>query len=211
MSPDFITQMILQYKYWILIPLTFIEGPIVAFVAGTLAAAGFFNIYALALLFFVRDMGLDAAYYAIGYFGGRTPFAERMLAKIGITDDHLNNVREIWEKRPWATMFIGKLSYGIATAFIVVAGKIEMPLRLFFGYGFIVAILQYGVLLLAGYFLGASFGGSAELIVRNVGYVAGVMAIIISVYYYFTWKIRGKFLAKDKQIEEEPVIDETTV
>lgn len=211
MSPDFITQLIIQYKYWILIPLTFIEGPIVAFVAGTLAAAGFFNIYGLAVLFFVRDMGLDAAYYATGYYGGHTPFAERMLAKIGITEDHIENVREIWKKRPGITMFIGKLSYGIATAFIVVAGMIKMPLHLFFGYGFIVAILQYGVLLLAGYFLGASFGGSAERIVQNVGYVAGVAAIAISVYYIVSWKIRAKFLARDKQIEEEPVIDETTV
>lgn len=204
MSADFLTTLIIQYKYWILIPLTFIEGPIVAFVAGTMAAAGLFNIYALAILFFVRDMGLDGAYYAMGYYGGHTAFAQRMLTKIGITDDHLDSVREIWDRRPWITMFIGKLSYGIATAFIVVAGMIKMPLRLFFGYGFIVAILQYGVLLLAGYFLGTSFGGRAELIVRNVGYVAGAMAIVITLYYFITWKIRGTFLARGKQIERKP-------
>lgn len=211
MSADFITTLLIQYKYWILIPLTFIEGPIIAFVAGTMAAAGLFNIYALAILFFVRDMGLDAAYYAMGYYGGHTPFAEKMLKRIGITEDHLDNVREVWDKRPWITMFIGKLSYGIATAFIVVAGMIKMPLRLFFGYGFIVAILQYGVLLFAGYFLGASFGGRAELIVRNVGYVAGAMAIIISLYYFVTWKIRAKFLKREKEIEDSSTIDETTV
>ncbi|MBU6214953.1 hypothetical protein KGM48_03925 [Patescibacteria group bacterium] len=211
MSADFITSLILQYKYWILIPLSLIEGPIVAFVAGTLAAVGFFNIYALAVLFFVRDMGLDAVYYAIGYFGGRTPFAERMLARIGITDDHLDDVRTIWDRRPWITMFIGKLSYGIATAFIVVAGMIGMPLRLFFGYGFIVAILQYGTLLFAGYFLGASFGGQAGLIVRNVGYVAGAMALLITVYYIAVWRIRAKLLSRDKQIEDRSLRDTTTV
>jgi len=211
MSADVITPLILHYKYWILVPLSFVEGPMIAFVAGTLAAAGLFNIYALALLFFVRDMGLDAVYYAMGFFGGRTVFAESMLAKIGITDDHLDQVREIWQKHPWATMFIGKLSYGIATAFIVVAGKIEMPLRLFFGYGFIVTLLQYGTLLMAGFFLGASFGGNAELIVRNVGYVAVAMAVVMTVYYYVTWKIRTKFLAKEKEIEDRPIVDDTTV
>ena len=60
MSPDFITEILLQYRYWILIPLSLIEGPVVAFVAGTLAALGFFDIYFLAALFFVRDVGLDA-------------------------------------------------------------------------------------------------------------------------------------------------------
>ena len=70
MSVDFITELILQYRYWILIPLSFIEGPVVAFVAGMLASMGYFNIYFLSALFFVRDVGLDGVYYAIGHFGG---------------------------------------------------------------------------------------------------------------------------------------------
>ncbi|MDP2665084.1 MAG: hypothetical protein Q8P23_00320, partial [bacterium] len=72
MSVDFITELILQYRYWILIPLSLIEGPVVAFVAGTLASLGYFNMSFLAVLFFVRDVGLDGVYYAIGHFGGRT-------------------------------------------------------------------------------------------------------------------------------------------
>lgn len=207
MSPEAVTALIVQYRYWILIPLTFIEGPIVAFVSGTLAAAGLFNVWALAVLFFVRDMGLDAAYYAMGYFGGRTRFAEKMLTRIGVTDDHLNNVRQVWEKRAFITMFIGKLSYGIATAFIIVAGKIRMPLRLFFGYGFIVAILQYGVLLFAGYYLGASVGGTAERLIQNVGYVASLAAIGATVYYLVSWRIRAAFFKREKEIEDAPALD----
>ena len=205
MSVDFITETILQYRYWILIPLSLIEGPVVAFVAGTLAAAGYFNIYFLAALFFIRDVGLDGAYYAMGHFGGRTAFAERMLAKLGITDDHLEKVRVLWERRPGMTMLIGKLSYGIASAFIVVAGMVKMPLRTFFTYGSLVAVLQYGTLLVAGYFLGASFGWSIVPIINNVQYVLAFAAIAISAYYILSWRMRKKFLKKDKEIEEEPV------
>lgn len=205
MSVDFITQVLLQYRYWILIPLSLIEGPVVAFVAGTLAALGYFNIYFLAGLFFVRDIGLDGAYYAMGHFGGRTAFAERMLAKIGITDDHLGKVHDLWEKRPFTTMFIGKLSYGIASAFIVVAGMVKMPLREFFKYGAIVAVLEYGSLLLAGYFLGASLGGSIVKIIENAQYVIGFAALVISGYYLFSWYMRKKFLKEEKEIEELPV------
>lgn len=205
MSVDFITELILQYRYWILIPLTFIEGPVVAFVAGTFAAAGFFNVYFLAALFFVRDVGLDAVYYAIGHFGGGTAFARRMLNKIGITPGHLEHVRVLWEKQPFWTMFIGKLSYGIASAFIVVAGTVKMPLSIFFKYGIIVAVLQYGVLLFAGYFLGASLGGSIVEIINNVQYVIAFAAIAISGYYLFSWYMRKKFLEADKQIEEMPL------
>src|SRR3989344_2474806 len=135
MSIDFVTQIILEYRYWILIPLSLIEGPVVAFIAGTLAAAGYFNMYFLATLFFVRDVGLDGIYYAIGHFGAKTAFVRRMLVKVGITADHLEQVRILWERRPGWTMFIGKLSYGIASAFIVVAGTVKMPLLTFFKIG----------------------------------------------------------------------------
>lgn len=200
MSPDFITELILQYRYWILIPLTFIEGPVVAFVAGTLASVGIFNMYFLALLFFVRDVGLDIAYYAAGHFGGRTAFTRRMLHKIGVTEDHLEEVRILWERRPGWTMFIGKLSYGIASAFIVVAGMVKMPFSLFLRYGMLVAILQYGVLLFAGYFLGESLGGDIVPIISNVQYMIAFAAILISGYYLFSWYMRKKFLENEKEI-----------
>ncbi|MDD3530982.1 MAG: hypothetical protein PHV99_00050 [Candidatus Pacebacteria bacterium] len=205
MSIDFITQALLQYRFWILIPLSLIEGPVVAFVAGTLAALGYFNIYFLAVFFFIRDVGLDGMYYAMGHFGGRTKFAERMLTKIGITDDHLGTVRELWERRPFTTMFIGKLSYGIASAFIVVAGMVKMPLRAFFKYGALVAVLEYGSLLLAGYFLGTSLGGSIVKAIENAQYVIAFAAIVVSGYYLFSWYMRKKFLQEDKEIEEMPV------
>ncbi len=211
MSVDFITELILQYRYWILIPLSFIEGPVVAFVAGTLASVGLFDIYFLAALFFVRDVGLDGVYYAIGHFGGRTAFAGRMLAKLGITDDHLKQVHVLWEKRPGWTMFIGKLSYGIASAFIVVAGMVKMPLRLFFTYGAIVAVLQYGTLLFLGYFLGASLGGSIAEIISNMQYAIAFVAIAISGYYIFTWYMRKKFLKEDREIETLPADKEPQV
>ena len=205
MSLTLITQLILQYRYWILIPLSLIEGPVVAFVAGTLASLGYFNLYFLAALFFVRDIGLDGMYYAIGHFGGRTAFAERMLAKLGVTDDHLEKVRLLWERRPGTTMLIGKLSYGIASAFIVVAGMVAMPLTLFFGYGSLVAVLQYGTLLVAGYYLGASLGGSIAQVINNVEYVLLFAAVVIAGYYALTRYMRNKLLKKDKEIEELPV------
>lgn len=209
MSVDFITELILQYRYWILIPLSFIEGPVVAFVAGMLASMGYFNIYFLSALFFVRDVGLDGVYYAIGHFGGRTNFAKRMLNKIGITTDHLEQVRVLWEKRPGWTMFIGKLSYGIASAFIVVAGMVKMPLSKFFIYGSIVAVLQYGVLLFAGYYLGESLGGNIVHIIENVQYAIAFAAVVISGYYLFSWYMRKKFLKEDRAIEQMPLDEES--
>lgn len=205
MSIESVTELILQYRYWILIPLSLIEGPLVAFIAGTMAALGFFNIYALGALFFIRDIGLDAGYYAMGHYGGRTKFAQNMLKRMRITAEHLEEVRVLWVRRPGMTMLIGKLSYGIASAFIVVAGMVKMPLRTFFAYGALVAVLQYGLLLLLGYFLGASFGGSIAHIIENVQYAIAIAAVVISGYYIFTWYMRGKFLKAEEEVEKMPV------
>ncbi len=211
MSIASLAHLILQYRYWILIPLSLIEGPVVAFVAGTLASLGYFNLYFLAALFFVRDVGLDGVYYAIGHFGGRTAFAGRMLKKIGVTNDHLENVRLLWERRPGWTMLIGKLSYGIASAFIVVAGVVKMPLSKFFAYGSLVAVLQYGTLLFLGYFLGASLGGNIAHIINKVQSVIAFAAIAISAYYFVSWRMRKDFLKEDKKIEGEPADAESRV
>lgn len=204
MSVEFTTELILQYRYWILVPLSLLEGPAIAFVAGTLATMGYFNMYFLAVLFFVRDVGLDLIYYAIGHYGAKTAFVRRMPHKIGITPGHLVRVQTLWEKKPFWTMFVGKISYGIASAFIIVAGMVKMPLKTFIKYGSIVAVLQYGSLLLLGYFLGASFGGSVVSIIHNIEYVVAFAAIALSGYYLFSRFMRGKLFKADAEIGALP-------
>jgi membrane protein DedA with SNARE-associated domain len=198
MGTEHLTQLILEYRYWILIPLSFVEGPIIAFIAGTMASVGYFNIYFLASLFFVRDVGLDGVYYALGHFGGRTKFVRGMLRKLKITPDHLEQVRELWEKHPARTMLVGKLSYGIASAFIVVAGVVRMPLTIFFKYGSIVAILQYWTLLLLGYLLGNTFGNLGKIL-ENIQYVIAIAAVVLAAYYILTFYFRGEFFKEEEE------------
>ena len=200
MPLDSITHIVIEYRYWILVPLSFLEGPVVAFVAGTLAAAGYFNIYLLALLFFIRDVGLDGAYYAIGYYGATTSMAKRLMKKLGITEDHLAEVGEMWKHHPGKTMFLGKLSYGIASAFIVVAGVVKMPLRLFFGYGVLVVVTQYGTLLLLGYFFGNALGGNITKILENVQYAIGGLTLVIGLYYIGSRYMRSRFIKEEEKI-----------
>lgn len=201
MSPDHLTQLILQYRYWILIPLTFIEGPIVAFFSGTLAAAGYFNIGLLAALFFVRDMIMDGLYYALGHFGGKTALARHLLARIGVTEGHLERVRILWVNYAGRTMFLGKLSYGISTSFIVVAGMVDMPLKKFFGWGAVVALVQYVGLLFLGYFFGQSLGGKISVILDNLQYVILGASIVLGGYFTISWYL-GRRLMREGGLDE---------
>lgn len=201
MGPEHLTQLILDYRYWILIPLSIVEGPVVAFVAGTLASLGYFNIFVLVLFFFARDMIMDAFYYALGYYGGKTAIAQKMLRKIGVEESHLEDIRKLWEKHAGKTMFLGKLSYGIASSFIAFAGTVHMPLKKFFGWGAVVALVQFGTLLFLGYFFGEALG-ETENIIDIIHYVIGGITIAGIAYYIFSRYMR-KELVREASGEEQ--------
>jgi membrane protein DedA with SNARE-associated domain len=202
MSPDALTHLILQYRYWILIPLCFIEGPIVAFVAGTLASLGYFNIYALAAIFFARDVAVDGLMYVIGRFGGETRFAKWFLKKVGVTTEHLASVHKLWEKHAGKTMFFSKLSYGLAATFLVVAGLVKMSPKKFFGYAILVTIAQYGVLLILGYYFGNAFGTVSNLL-NNLALVLLAVSLVVTGYYAFTHFMSRRLRQQEKEEEEE--------
>ncbi len=198
-----VVDLILQYRYWILIPLSFIEGPIVAFIAGTLASGGYFNIYALGAFFLARDVIVDLIMYSIGYWGRHTRFVQWLLKKFGVTDREMEDIKILWNKNAGKTMFFSKLSYGVAAAFIVVAGMVEMPLKKFVFYGFVIAVLHYGTLLVLGYYLGASVGGSVAHILENIQYVLGGAIVVISGYFIFKRYINTKMRQAEKDVEKE--------
>lgn len=191
-----INALILEYRYWVLVPLSIFEGPVVAFAAGALAPLGYFNAYVLALFFLVMDIVKDLFYYWLGYWGGRSGWAHWLLGKIGVKTEHLEGVREMWEKNPGKTMFIGKLSYGIASSFVVLAGTVQMSLKKFFGWGVVVAIAQYWTLLIVGYFFGTSL--STTNLVSKIQYLIGGTTLAASLYYIFTLYMRGK-MRKDTE------------
>lgn len=195
-------QLIIEYRYWILIPLSLLEGPIVAFAAGTLAAAGYFNPYFLMIFFIIRDLVTDLAYYALGVFAAKTVFVHRLLHKIGVTAEHLEKARALWRDHPGKTMFLGKLSYGIAPSFFVVAGMIRMSLSRFIGYNAIVAAFQYGVLLLLGFFFGNAAGGSLVNMISNIQIVIGVVVVCLFAFYFVRHYFRNRLLEAERDAIE---------
>jgi membrane protein DedA with SNARE-associated domain len=183
-------QLIVEYRYWILLPLSFLEGPLVAFVAGTLASAGYFNIFALAVFFLGRDVTVDLVCYFVGYLGGQALWVQRLLARLGVGEQELDDVRALWHTHPGKTMFLSKLSYGVAGGFMIIAGLVRMPRRTFLGYGSLIAVLHYGLLLVAGYFFGTAFGGTIIGIFQRISQaVLGFSAVALT-YYLVKRRIR---------------------
>lgn len=200
MDAGHVTALIIEYRYWILIPLSFIEGPIVAFFAGSLAAGGLFNPWALGVFFLARDVIVDLLCYYLGYHGRNAKWMMKLLRRLGVTEEHLDDVQRLWQENPGKTMFLSKLSYGVAAGFIVVAGLVRMSLSQFIRYGLLIAFLHYGTLLVLGYFFGATFGGTIVGLLEKLPIVLTILSAIAIAYYLFK-----RYVSKNLKKEEERV------
>jgi membrane protein DedA with SNARE-associated domain len=202
MSLESIVPLIVQYRYLILLPLTFIEGPIIGFIAGALSKLGYFNPYLAFSIFIFRDVLVDGLWYLAGSRGGKTKIAGWFLKKVRVTDEHLHAVRKLWDRHPLRTMLISKLSYGISQLFLAVAGMVGMPFARYFRYALIVALIEYGGLFICGYIVGGAFGSIAGVL-SNIQWVIAILALVIAAYYIFTHYMRGRALAAEKRASEE--------
>ena len=123
--------------------------------------------------------------------------------KVGVTSEHLESVYRLWEKNTGKTMFFSKISYGLAATFLVVAGLVEVSMRKFFAWAAVITIVQYGTLLVLGYYFGNAFG-TVSTVLNNLGYVLGGITLFITGYYLFTHFMRRRLLKQEEaEVKEE--------
>ena len=201
-DPTGAVELLINYRYWLLIPLSLIEGPVMAFIAGALSRLGYFNIYLVFIIFFLRDVILDGVFYVIGRFGGQTPFIRRLLTKIGVKENHAQEVKVLWTKHGLRTMFLSKLSYSLSPGFLAAAGIVGVPFRTFFQYSVLASLIQYGVLFTLGYYFGNVFGSMTKVL-QNIQYVVGAVLLIGIAYYIFTRYMRRKLIEEEKGVGKE--------
>jgi membrane-associated protein len=183
--------LIVEYRYLILVPLAFIEGPFVALIAGLLSALGYFDPFVVLGILIGKDISVDTACYALGRLGNRTALIKRYAAKIGIVEAHWSTVERLWEQHPWRTMFFSKLAYGLSLPFLVSAGLTRTTYSRFLFYAVQVSILQYGTLLFLGYYFGNSL-----TTVQNGVHIAQISLTVVGVavvlYYILSHGVRKR-------------------
>jgi membrane-associated protein len=200
MSLDAITPLIIEYRYWILLPLAFLEGPLVSLSAGLLASLGYFNPWVVLAVLICKDVSVDAVCYALGRWGNHDNLVHRYAKKIGITEEHWGAVERLWEHHPWRTMFLSKIAYGLSLPFLVSAGLSRISYKKFWFYALQISLIQYGGLLALGYF----FGNSISVIKDTVDIVSiavGVLSVGAVVYYAFSLRMRKKLMVDEKKEE----------
>ncbi|MBY0493887.1 MAG: hypothetical protein K2Y23_06700 [Cyanobacteria bacterium] len=161
--------------------MSLLEGPMVAFVAGTLASRGYFNPYVTYGIFIVKDCVVDGVFYYLGRYAGTTRFIATLLTKAQVTSAEIDRVGVLWHRHGWRTMFVGKLSWGLSPAILAIAGIVAVPVATFFRYAIGIAIVQYGVLVILGYYCGSAIRTVSQAL-NVLGYIVSATALVVIVY-----------------------------
>ena len=171
-----LTELILTYRYAILLPLAIVEGPLVALASGFLISLGYLELLPVIGVMILGDLVPDSLYYYFGLRGHQKGFASRYIARTAFVATHLELLQKFWTTHPGKTMFLSKLAYGLSIPLLISAGFVKMSYRTFITYSIPVTIFQYGIIMAAGYYLGHSYQ-SASKYIEWVG--AGITVILV--------------------------------
>jgi membrane-associated protein len=164
-----VIQLLLTYRYIILIPLSIIEGPIITVVCGFLVTLGFFNPLVVYVVMVLGDIIGDAGIYYIGYKG------ERFLKYFRVTDERLEKAKRYFENNRKKALFASKLAHGIGFTGLIAAGASSVPYKKYFITCGIISVIQSLIMLM----IGILFGHAYVLIGKYLDYYAAIVSILV--------------------------------
>ncbi len=160
-------ELLLIYKYLILIPLAIIEGPIITVVCGFLVTLKVFNPYTVYLVMVAGDIVGDGLVYGIGYSG------KRFLKYFKITEKKLEKAKIYFHENHKKAIIMSKLIHGLGFTGLIAAGAVHVPYKKYFKTCMMISSVQSLVMLLIGIF----FGHAYVVIEKYLNYYAALISI----------------------------------
>lgn len=183
-SLDSLIVLLSTYKYFLLFPISVIEGPIISVIAGFLCSQGIFSIPITYFVLIMGDMVGDTIYYSIGRWGGR-PFIKRWGHLFGLDENRLLKMDNHFKNNAGKTILIGK-TQAVGAFFLVAAGMSKTHYPTFIFFNFIGTAAKSMILILIGYFAGHAY----KLIDQYLGFYAIIITVIFiaAILIYFSIK-----------------------
>lgn len=175
-----IIQLLLTYKYFILIPLAVLEGPIASVIAGFLASLGVFNLLFVYLIMVLGDNIGDAIYYYIGYSGKKL-----FRGYFARNEEKIKSAKEFFEKHHNKAIAASKIMWGIGPAGLVAAGALHIPYKRYFKICALYSLIQSFFMISLGIF----FGQAYETIGKYFDYYTSTVSMIaLALVLFFVFK-----------------------
>jgi len=179
---EFVTTLLLQYKYAVMLPTAFFFGAPVGLVAGFLLRVDVLELIPTALTLAAGELTADVLWYWLGYRYGDT-FARRYGRYVSISQAGISYAKDLFSRHHDIIIFTSKLTagFGFGTAIMFTAGLSRVPFRRYMMLNIAGQFFWTSGLLFVGYFLGHVF-----VRVSNIFEGLSLFALIIIVLASFT-------------------------
>ena len=190
LSTTAIIALLIKYRYFLIFPIAFLEGPIISMVVGFLIYAGYLSgIVAFGLLI-LADLVGDSFYYFLGRFG-RKRFLTKYGRYIGMNEARILVLEKQFEKNHWKILAVGK-TQAIGSLILVAAGVAKAPFDKFLWYNLLGSFPKTLIFILIGYFFGHGY-----LEINKFSGYTGWASISLSILLVFSY-IAVRFYLKKK-------------
>lgn len=187
-----ILDLLVHYKYYILFPISVVEGPIISILGGFLASLGKLNLWMVFIVVCFGDFVGDTLYYLIGYTG-RKGFAGKFMKFFRISEERLNALDIHFDKHTGKTLLLGKFTHAFGTVVLVAAGAARISYSRFMFYNVIGTLPKSLILVLVGYYFGRAYEKINHYL--NLGsYYIIVAGIVLVILYFGFSKISAKWM-----------------
>lgn len=175
----FITSLIEISKYAGIFIGTFIEGPAVGMLTGSLIKLGYLNIYLSYLVYVMGDFTADCLYYAIGYHGGarflkRFTFSSKTLEKIKknkvFFHNHSNKI-----------ILFGKLTHFFGLPILIGAGLTHYSWKKFLIFNLIATLIKSAIVIAIGFYLTSLWMG----INNTINYIGLIITFLTAIFFFY--------------------------
>jgi membrane protein DedA with SNARE-associated domain len=177
--------LLLQYAYPLMIPLSLIEGPLVALAGGAGAASGRINPFFVYAIVMGGGLFQDVTYYWLGRRAIGSQKVRRLAERVGMMKTALCPLEIAWRREMFATLVASKFAYGLYAPILVSAGMAKAPFWRFLGESMALSAVVLAGWLGLGYGLGSSYGAlgtAANWIMLGLGVVAIVALFLVARY-----------------------------
>lgn len=176
--------------YFIIVFLSFVEGPILSMVCGLLVRLGEFPFWPVYIALMIGDLIGDIFWYVIGYKFGHK-FISRFGKYFSITEEGVESVKKIFHKYKNHILLISKLTMGLGFAIVtlVTAGMVKIPFKSYMAMNLFGQVFWTALLLAIGYFLGDIYV-QVDNILGKISVLALFIMIFIAMVGY------GKYLKR---------------
>lgn len=167
-------------------PLSIIEGPIVAVICGFLVTLKVMNPLLAYVILVVGDVVGDGIIYYIGYSG------KRFLKYFKITEEKLEKAKTYFHENHKKAIAMSKLVHGIGFTGLIAAGASHVPYKRYFKTCTLISLVQSFVMILIGFL----FGHAYVQIGKYLNYYAAVVSVLALVILLFVFIRKYKFGTK---------------